>query len=550
MERPAPFDENAGRFDLIRSSPTPVEIAAPHRRSRLKLSSRFPCLLAVVAALLAAAAPAGAHPLGNFTINHLVKVDVTGRTLHARYVLDMAEIPTFQAMRERDTDARMDARQLRSWAMDEVAEIRRGLDVEADGRRLALVSMTPHAFTRPGAGGLPTLYWVDDFRTELPPHASRITVRDESFAGRIGWKDVVVAPATEPTDELRHYPEALLGSPREVTSVQMTMTASGARVVSDVTSESTATAPVVSQIKSNALSDMLARGTGNPIVVILTLLAAIGLGALHAAEPGHGKTLLAVSLVGARATPKQALLLAVGLTIAHTAGVLLLGGVLLVAARWIVPEAIYPWITLLSGAAVAVLGATALARFVRARRAAGHHHDGESARDARGQDHDHDRDHAHSHGVRGDAPLSFRGVMLVAMSGNIAPCPAALVVLLAALALHQVAYGLAVVVAFSVGLAAVLTGLGLALVRGAAWISTRPAFDKAVAYAPLASACVISVIGSAMLGQGAAAGAFEAPPFAMTLLALTAIVAFSLSPGHAHVRGHAHAHAHDHGVIS
>jgi nickel/cobalt transporter (NicO) family protein len=331
----------------------------------------------------------------------------------------------------------------------------------------------------------------------------------------------------------------LLGSPRDVAAAQMTMTATGAWAVTDMTTESAA-APVVSQIKSNALSDMLAKGTSNPIVVILTLLAAVGLGALHAAEPGHGKTLLAVSLVGARATPKRALLLAVGLTVAHTAGVLLLGAVLLVAARWIVPEAIYPWITLLSGAAVAVLGATALARFIRARRAAGHHHEGDRAHHG----HDHDRAHGHDHGVRGDAPLSFRGVMIVAMSGNIAPCPAALVVLLAALALHEVGYGLAVVVAFSVGLAAVLTGLGIALVRGAAWISTRPLFDKAAAYAPLASACVISVIGSVMLGQGAAAGAFAAPPLAVTLLTLTAIVAFAVSPGHAH------AHAHDHGAIS
>jgi hypothetical protein len=111
-----------------------------------------------------------------------------------------------------------------------------------------------------------------------------------------------------------------------------------------------------------------------------------------------------------------------------------------------------------------------------------------------------------------------------------------------------VGYGRAVVVAFSVGLAAVLTGLGIALVRGAAWISTRPLFDKASAYAPLASACVISVIGSVMLGQGAASGAFAAPPLVVTLLTLTAIVAFALSPGHAHVHGHAHAH--EHGAIS
>ena len=97
------------------------------------------------------------------------------------------------------------------------------------------------------------------------------------------------------------------------------------------------------------------------------LLLAIALGALHALEPGHGKTLLAVSLVGARATPRQAVILAVALTVAHTAGVLALGFVVLAATRWIVPEQIYPWITLASGLFVTVLGARAVAREVRKR---------------------------------------------------------------------------------------------------------------------------------------------------------------------------------------
>ena len=503
--------------------------------------------VAIVAWLAGAVpAPAVAHPLGNFTINHLVEFDARRGPAHVRYVLDMAEIPTFEVMRARSATADMDGAALRAWAHDEIAQVAPALDVEADGARLPLVPSAARATTRPGAGGLPTLYWVVDFRVAVPAHARRVTITDGSFPGRIGWKDVVVAPATEPTHELRHYPSALLGSPRAVTSAAIAYGASGAGVRTAAATGSD-DAPAQSQARSNALSDMLARGTANPWIVLLTLLAAIGLGALHAAEPGHGKTLLAVSLVGARATPRQALLLAVGLTVAHTAGVIALGCALLVAARWIVPEAIYPWITLLSGGAVALLGATALARFVRARRGAGHAHAGLAhaghGHDLSGRhahDHGHDHDHGHQHHApAGDQPLSFRGVMLVAMGGNVAPCPAALVVLLAALALHEVAYGIAVVLAFSIGLAAVLTGLGIALVRGAAWIAKRPAFDALASYAPLASACVISVIGAVMLGQAAAAGMFAAPPAAITALALAAIAGFAFSPGHAH------AHLHD-----
>ena len=503
------------------------------------------CLAA--GALLAAAAigaPASAHPLGNFTINHLVKVTLGPRDLRARYVLDMAEIPTFQTMRARTATGTMDAAQLRAWAQDEVAVIRPALDVEADGRRLDLAAGRPVVATRSGAGGLPTLYWVDEFRAPLPSGVRSASVSDGSFPGRIGWKDVVVSPATEPTDELRRYPSALLGSPRDVTGVAIAMTAAGP-VVSSVADAGAAfpSSTQPSQLRSNTLSDMLAHGTSDPLIVIVTLLAAIGLGALHALEPGHGKTLLAVSLVGGRATPKQALLLATGLTIAHTAGVLLLGVALLLAARWIVPETIYPWVTLLSGLVVAGLGAQSLARLIRARHGDAHAHDAGEHGHA-GHEHGERGEHGHEHGlgIAGAAPLSFRGVMLAAMSGNIAPCPAALVVMLAALTLHEIGYGIAVVVAFSVGLAAVLTGLGIALVRGAAWISRRPFFDKAAAYAPFASACVISVIGAVMLGQSAAAGLVRGSPIAVTAAALAAVAVVALLPGHAHTHSHAQLH--------
>ena len=493
-------------------------------------------IFAAFLALVGARTPASAHPLGNFTINHLVEVDARTRALHVRYVLDMAEIPTFQTMRARTSNGSMDAAQLRDWAHDEVGAIASALDVEADGRRLALSPGEPSARTRPGAGGLPTLYWVEDFSARLAARPKRLTISDDSFPGRIGWKDIVVAPRTEPTDELTHYPSALLGSPRDLTSVAIDLSGDVERVTAG-TKTATQSTPSnqPSQLRSNALSDMLARGASSPLIVLLTLLAAIGLGALHALEPGHGKTLLAVSLVGARATPKQALLLATGLTIAHTAGVLLLGVALLFAARWIVPETIYPWITFASGLVVATLGASSLARYVRARRGSAHDHD-RGDHGAHGHDHPHD----HSFGATGDAPLSFRGVMLAAMSGNIAPCPAALVVMLAALALHEVGYGVAVVIAFSVGLAAVLTGLGIALVRGAAWISRRPLFDKVARHAPLVSACVIAVIGAIMLGQSAQAGLIEASPVAVVLLALAGVAAFALAPGHSHAHSHSH----------
>jgi nickel/cobalt exporter len=493
-------------------------------------------LALVVFLFILAAAPASAHPLGNFTINHLTKVRIAHSGLTIRYVLDIAEIPTFQIMHARGIDGADRQALLDRWASDEVAIIQRSLSVTLDGSVLHLQTGQPHASTRPGAGGLPTLYWVDEFHAALPraPAAERrhLTVLDLAYPGRIGWKDVVVYPQREPTQELRAYPSALLGSPREVSGVQLTLASNGSVLASATTSDRPATtAPAAPQFRSNALPDMLAKGAADPWLVLLTMIMAVGLGALHALEPGHGKTLLAVSLVGARATSKQALILAVGLTFAHTAGVLALGLLMLAAAQWIVPENVYPWITLASGAMVAVLGANALSRFIKIRRGAAHAHD---------HPHGHGHPHGHDHVPAGSAPLSFGSVVLVAMSGNIAPCPAALVVLLAALTLHQLAYGLLVIIAFSVGLAGVLTGLGIALVHGASWLSGRPSLDRFVRYGPLVSATVIAVIGALMLGQGAAASTLHAPAIIVTTLVLAAIAGFAFSPGHVHSHDHTH----------
>ena len=97
-------------------------------------------------------------------------------------------------------------------------------------------------------------------------------------------------------------------------------------------------------------------------IVLLALGVAVGLGAFHALEPGHGKTLVAAYLVGSRGTFKHALLLGLIVTAAHTAGVYLLGAVTLYASQYIVPEQLYPWLGLVSGVMILALGVILLVR--------------------------------------------------------------------------------------------------------------------------------------------------------------------------------------------
>jgi ABC-type nickel/cobalt efflux system permease component RcnA len=326
----------------------------------------------------------------------------------------------------------------------------------------------------------------------------------------------------------------LLGSPRRISA--LSFNDAGGRISAIVRSQDAA--PVIASATSwfnpALLSDMFSRPSQTPLFVLLTILAAFALGALHAVEPGHGKALLAFTLVGSRATSKQALVLAGSLTIAHTIGVFVLGAVLFFATGF-VSESIYPWITLLSGAVIAIIGARTLARFVRGRAHAsdGHYHD---------HSHDHHHGdasgHGHSHAIPGSEPLNFGSAVWAAMSGGIAPCPAAIVVLLAALRLHHLPYGMLLIVVFSMGLAGVLSGLGLGVVRGAAWLSKRSGYARVAAFGPLLTACVISVIGSVMLAQGMTQEGVSASVPLLVLIALAAIAGYALAQ-----RGHHH-HSH------
>jgi len=473
-----------------------------------------------------------AHPLGNFTINHLARIEPDARRLHVHYVLDIAEIPTFQIMHSAGD---WDANRMLAWQNAEAAVVAGGLSIRANAVALPLHLERTSARTRPGAGGLPTLYWTGDYTAPLGAKSS-VAVRDSVYADRrIGWKDIVLPGSSDPTNELRAYPSALIGSPRQNDVATFDVIGGGRIAHVRVSGDDAAGWGAPSIVRSTALSDLIARNGQTPLWILLTVLAAFGLGALHALEPGHGKALLAFTLVGARATLKQAAILAAALTFAHTIAVLLLGLVLFFAAGF-ASENLFAWITLISGVAVATIGARSLASAVSHARAhaAGHahahHHD---------HGHAHGRDHAHAHAIAGSAPLHFHSAVIAAMSGGIAPCPAAIVVLLTALHLHRVGYGLMLIVVFSLGLAAILSGLGFAVVRGAAWLQRRSGFARVAGFAPFVTAAVISIVGASMLAQGVSAQGFRivAPAvvaFVLCAIALVAFVPAFLSPRSTH----------------
>ena len=436
---------------------------------------RFAILLVVVAALVAPTA-ALAHPLGNFTVNHFASVEASGDSLYVRYVLDLAEIPTFQE------GERVRADGYAAW-------LARDLELRVDGRPATLTALAHHAQPRPGAGGLPTLRFEAVYRSSLA--GREIVFRDRTFAGRIGWREVVVrgrdgarvagasVPATSASDGLRAYPKDLLRSPLDVRSATATVEPGARPGVAPPLSG--APAP---KHEGSGFEALVSRGDLSLGVILLSLFVAAFWGAAHALTPGHGKAIVAGYLVGTRGRPLDAVLLGGVVTVTHTIGVFALGLVTLALSQFVVPETLYPWLTLVSGVLVVLVGAGVLLGRLRSGGHSHHHHD-----------------HAHDHGHHHHHELERRGILGVGVAAGLLPCPSALVVLLSAIALHRVGFGLALIVAFSLGLACTITGIGLVAVL-ARRVFARASFEgRLVRALPAASALVILLVGVALTAR-------------------------------------------------
>jgi nickel/cobalt transporter (NicO) family protein len=253
------------------------------------------------------------------------------------------------------------------------------------------------------------------------------------------------------------------------------------------------------------------------VPLVVGALAAVMLwGAGHALTPGHGKTIVAAYLIGSRSTPWHALYLGLTVTLTHTFGVFALGLIALFASQYVLPEQLYPWLGAVSGLIVVGLGGAMLWKRVRPlveRRVDNHHHDSHDHDHApphgyehhhhhgHGHPHGHEHHHAHHHGHShlppgaDGSPVTWRSLLGLGISGGLLPCPSALVLLVTAVSMNRVALGMVLVLAFSLGLAGVLTTVGLLFVKGSRLVRRLPQVGAWGRVLPTASALVITVIG-------------------------------------------------------
>ena len=233
----------------------------------------------------------------------------------------------------------------------------------------------------------------------------------------------------------------------------------------------------------------------------LYLPIAVVLGALHALEPGHAKSLMAAYILAIRGTTRQAVVLAVSAATGHTIIVWFLAiAALALGKRYIVDQA-EPWLTTLSGVLIVLLAI----RMFWMLKPHSHHHHG----------HHHGHEHQHDHGHLYEPPVTSGHVgtgqiIWFGFTGGLLPCPAAIAVLLICIQLKAFALGVAMVAAFSVGLALTLIAIGLAVVWGSGKLAKSfPSFDRSAQRLPYLSAAVVMAVGGVMTFAGLnAAGLF------------------------------------------
>jgi ABC-type nickel/cobalt efflux system permease component RcnA len=487
--------------------------------------TRFAVLGAVCAALLCA------HPMGYFSVNHYARILPHDGGADLLYILDLAEIPTFELLQKWNLQPDSPRPAMEARAAAEAREWLRNLRITTGGESTHPQFVSSKITMADGVGGMKVLRV--EVKAAIKSAPGKIDYDDRNYAERAGWKEIVVGNGPDKSQALTAYPaDPTVPQPQDLrASVDITGKTPTVISHSDHAPEqpkpapeptpATAPAPAQSETmgslkRGDYLSTTLHGGPISFGVGLICLLVAFGLGALHAFEPGHGKTMVAAYLVGSRGTPKHAVLLGLMTTFTHTVSVFLLGFVTIFLSRYIMPEKMTTILGVLSGVSIVWIGGLMLyKRWTALLHAQSHHHHHhhhdhphdhahahphDHAHDHHHHDHHHDHGHAHHHMPEGD--ITMGSLIALGASGGMVPCPAALILLLTCISLGRPAFGVLLLLAFSVGLAVVLMATGLVVLYAKHLIPERhrnsnSGFMQAL---PVISAAVVVVVGLLMTG--------------------------------------------------
>jgi ABC-type nickel/cobalt efflux system permease component RcnA len=499
----------------------------------------------IIAAVLLLPSVAMAHPLGNATVNRADIIVVGTDRINITHLLDLAEIPTVAAMPRLDSDD--NGTVAASEMSDYVGEVCRTDAADSaltiNGRRSTLTVTRATGELIPGQAGLQILRISCDWQT--PVDLSGETSIDYEAAGlsAAGWREVVAAgdrttisnsdvPAVSPSTGLSNYPQDLLSAPPVVEAASFTVATGGPAL-----SQSPVVTGTGEGVSSPGLADRTTRWLGeladratSPLGAVLALVVAAAVGAFHALTPGHGKTAVAFAIAGQERSRRAALLVGATVTATHTGSVLVLGA-LVASTTAFAPASLYPWLSVFSGLLVVAVGAALLRRALTGQR--GHVHLG-SGRHDHHHAHDHPRPHGHHHhealqpvnvavlerptavhvhdgeharatdhphGTSSTHVTNRRTLAALGIAGGVVPSPSALLVLLGTAAAGRAWWGVALVVAFGLGMALTLGAAGLLAWRVGEHVRQWAALRQHHGAVRLASALPV-VAASAVCGAG------------------------------------------------
>ncbi len=464
-----------------------------------------------------------AHPMGNFSVSHYAKLQMTQRGVELVYALDLAEIPTSALLSEWNLGRSAPAPELDARAAAQAREWLKNLIIKVDGKPLRPHFESAKLVIADGAGNLPILRITT--HAHLDSHGGNLTYEDLNFPDRTGWKEIVVDQGTGATlrqasqtstdisQGLTRYPADPTIAPPQDLRARIdweTKAATAAPVIQKITQPKTAiaaaapatmtaaAAPPGAVVKGDFLSRLLHQRELTLWMILVALGAAFMLGAAHALTPGHGKAIVAAYLVGSRGTLKHAAFLGAMVTFTHTITVFALGLATLFLYRYIVPEKITEVLGAISGITIVAMGGWMLYSRVKGR---GHSHP---------HTHSHPHAHTHTHGGRTHThthshvpdEISWKGLTALGASGGLVPCESALVLLLGAIALGRVGLGLLLLLSFSIGLALVLIIIGVLVLYAKNLLpaGSRAGSHPLLRWAAIASPAIVILVGLVMTG--------------------------------------------------
>jgi ABC-type nickel/cobalt efflux system permease component RcnA len=482
----------------------------------------------VALGVLGFADPAGAHPLGNVSVNHYAGLVVGRDSTSIDYVLDLAELPTVRETQRIDTDGdgSLSDGERAAYEGARCAELASNLQLTIAGEAIPVSVSSGAMRLLPGAAGLDILRLECSMRGAggVSVDGTAVAFTDGNPRTQVGWREVTAVgdgvtlnasdvPSTSISQRLSVYPE---GRRIDVSGATLTASPGGAAAPS--------VSPFASQVTAatDSFTSLIASDDVTVPLVAVSLVVAMVFGAVHALAPGHGKSVIAAYLIGQHRDRRMAFLLGGTVAATHTMSVLAFGAFIWLTES-IAPERLYPMFGVTSGLLFVALGLTLLRQVVRRRRSVvvanlhahdherelvsvgAHDHDHHSHDHGHHHHHDHDHEHGHAHPHEHHhadldevaSGLGWKAVVLPGLAGGLIPSPSALLVFLGGLALGRAWFGVGLVIGYGIGIAMTLVTAGWLLSRagdaaaGRSGLGRWPGAARVVGYLPAITAVLV-----------------------------------------------------------